>query len=100
MRLACFILKVRKHLLIIVTSVTLLTPGAQLEMDTCSKDDLSMDCTSGVSHSDLLIKYLETFVELSLKPHGMEEANKDREFAIKVTKHALKPLDIEVSKEK
>ena len=53
-----------------------------------------LDFASGLSHQDILIKYLESFVELSTKP--LQPVNDDVDFAIKVGKHALKPLQVEV----
>ena len=53
-----------------------------------------LDFASGLSHQDILIKYLESFVELSTKP--LQPVDDDVDFAIKVGKHALKPLEVEV----
>ena len=53
-----------------------------------------LDFASGLSHQDILIKYLESFVELSTKP--LQPVNDDVDFATKVGKHALKPLEVEV----
>ena len=66
-------------------------------MGTCEKACWSVDCKSGLSHYDILIKYLETFVELSAPQD--ESKNIDREIAFmhKATRQAIHPLNVEVS---
>lgn len=55
-----------------------------------------IDFKSGQKDHDLLIMFLERFVQLSTKPALLDDTNSDIEFATKVVKHSMEPMDTEM----
>ena len=66
-------------------------------MGTCEKACWSVDFTSGLSHYDILISYLETFVELSAPQEEMKNIDREIAFVHRATRQAMHPLNVEVS---